>query len=215
VTSVGALVASGLVNSWNLLVAPDELWTTDYGRLLMLKIGLFAAMVSIAAVNMFYLTPQLPAPAALRALQRNSWAEISLGLCVLIFAGALGTLAPTAHVHAPPTNIPPDAAFVHIHGTGIMADVTIDPGHTGPANVTIRVSREDFSRYPAKDVRLALDPPPAGGQKIERGAIMQIDGTWLVNGIEIAPSGNWTVRVIVTRARGEPIVLDGPIVIER
>ena len=53
ILSVGALLASGLVNSWNLLSGPRDLVTTDYGRLVALKIGLFVAMVAIAAVNRF------------------------------------------------------------------------------------------------------------------------------------------------------------------
>ena len=66
--SVVALLASGVVNSWMLLGSPRDLMTTDYGRLLLLKIGLFAAMLAIAAVNRFHLTPRLPAAVALRAL---------------------------------------------------------------------------------------------------------------------------------------------------
>ena len=68
VLSVGGLLASGLINSWYLLSGPRDLVTTDYGRLVALKIGLFAAMVTLAAVNRFYLTPRLPEPSALRAL---------------------------------------------------------------------------------------------------------------------------------------------------
>src|SRR5262245_23569205 len=109
--SVATLLASGLINSWNLLSGPRDLVTTDYGRLIALKVGLFIAMISVAAVNKFYLTPRLPKPLALRALRRNSLAEIALGLCVLFFVGALGTLAPTAHRHAVPEGIPPGAAF--------------------------------------------------------------------------------------------------------
>ena len=68
VFSVGILLASGLVNSWSLLNGPRDLIASDYGRLVALKIVLFGAMVAIATVNKFYLTPRLPRPAALRAL---------------------------------------------------------------------------------------------------------------------------------------------------
>ena len=166
-------------------------------------------------MNRFYLTPRLPELRALRTLKRNSLAEIGLGLCVLLFVGMLGTLPPSVHVHPAPASIPPDAAYVHIHGAEAMADVTIDPGRAGQAEVTIRVSREDFSRYPAKDVRLCLDPPAGGTQPLERQAVEQADGNWLVNAAELAAPGIWIVRVVVTPPRGEPIVLDAPVVIER
>ncbi|MFY9601481.1 MAG: CopD family protein, partial [Pseudolabrys sp.] len=215
VLSVGGLLATGLVNSWFLLGAPRDLVTTDYGRLVALKIGLFAAMITLAAVNRFYLTPCLPDSSALRTLKRNSIAEIALGLCVVLFVAILGTLPPAAHVHPTPADIPPNAAFVHIHAPEAMADVTIDPGRAGTAEVTIRVVREDFSRFPAKDVRLALEPPTPGIQKLERDATAQTDGSWRVNGITLAEPGIWIVRVIVTPRKGEPIPLDAPIVIER
>ena len=215
VLTVGVLLTSGLVNSWSLLNGPRDLIASDYGRLLALKIALFGAMVAIAAVNKFYLTPRLPRPAALRALLRNSLGEICVGLCVLLFVALLGTLPPAAHVHAISTGIPSDAAFVHIHTVEVMADVTIEPGRAGRTDVTIRVSREDSSHYPAKDVRLELDPPSAGGRTIGRAAIEQADGSWLVNDLTLAPAGIWAARVIVRSVKGDPIVLDAPVVIER
>ncbi|HET7166536.1 MAG TPA: copper homeostasis membrane protein CopD [Pseudolabrys sp.] len=215
ILSVGALLASGVVNSWYLLGSPGNFVATDYGRLVALKIGLFAAMVAIATVNRFYLTPRLPAVPALRTLQRNSVAEICLGLCVLLFVGMLGTLPPSVHTHAAFEGIPPAAAFVHIHGPEAMTDVMINPGHPGQADVTIRVSREDMSLFPAKDVRLVLEPPEPGGRPVEQKAVEQADQTWLVSGITVSEPGIWTVRVIVRPDSGEPIDLDAPIVIKR
>ena len=214
-TSVGALLATGIVNSWNLLDGPRDLWTADYGRLIGFKIALLAAMVGFAAVNKFHLTPRLPARAALRKLQRNSLAEIGIGLCVLVLVGYLGRLEPTAHVHPATTIVPPDAAFTHIHAPEAMADVTINPGRAGNSAITIRVSREDFTTFAAKGVRVVLDPPAASGDSLDRDAKRQPDGTWTINDITLAPPGIWTVRVIVIAQSGETIVLDAPIVIER
>jgi copper resistance protein D len=212
--SVATLLASGLINSWNLLSGSRDLVTTDYGRLIALKVGLFIALISVAAVNKFYLTPRLPKPSALRALRRNSLAEIALGLCVLSFVGALGTFAPTAHRHSVTDGIPPGAAFVHIHAPEAMADVMINPGRPGLSEVTIRVMGEDLSRFPAKDVRLALEPPLSRGQTLERGAVEEADGAWRVKDIALSGPGIWTVRVTVTSKPGEAILLDAPIVIE-
>ena len=213
--SVGVLLLSGLINCWNLMGGPRDLLMTEYGRLVALKIGLFAAMIAIAAANRFYLTPRLPKPDASRALTRNSLAELGLGLCILSLVGILGTLSPSAHVHASPLPIPPEAAFVHIHDARAMADVTIDPGRQGKADVTIRVMREDTTQFAVKDVRLALDPPKAGTQSTERIASEQSDGAWSVRDVELPDAGIWTVTVTVTTKGGSRIVLDAPIVIER
>ena len=214
-TSVGALLATGILNSWNLLGGPRDLWTTDYGRLIGFKIALLAAMVGFATVNKFHLTPRLPARAALRNLQRNSLAEIGIGLCVLVLVGYLGRLQPTAHVHPATTTVPPDAAFTHIHAPEAMADVTINPGRAGNSTITIRVSREDFTTFAAKDVRVVLDPPEASGDSLDRDTKRQPDGTWTINDITLAPPGIWTVRVIVIAQSEETIALDALIVIER
>jgi hypothetical protein len=172
-------------------------------------------MVGIASVNRFHLTPQLAAPAAMRALARNSLIEAGLGFCVIIVVGALGTMQPTAHVHVGLPNIPADAAFTHIHTEQAMADVTINPGRAGPVNVTIRVLREDLTEYPARSVQLALDPPAGEPQQVARDAAHMPDGSWQVNAIDIAQGGVWTVRVIIPSEHGAPIVLDAPIVIDR
>jgi hypothetical protein len=96
-----------------------------------------------------------------------------------------------------------------------MAEVTIDPGRAGIAEVTIRVLREDFSRFPAKEVRLTLEPPTSVSRRLEKSAIQQSDGSWRVNDITLVEPGIWTVRVIVTPDKGDAIPLDAPIVIER
>jgi putative copper resistance protein D len=211
IASVAALLVSGLVNSWMLLSAPRDLIATDYGRLLFLKVGLFASMLAIAAVNRFHLTPRLAAGRARRALMRNSLAETALGAGVLLLVGALGTMEPAAHRHLPPIDIPLDAAFVHIHTEQAMADVLIDPGRVGVATASIRVMHEDSSEFPTDEIRLALDPPAPGPQPIDRAALRQSDGTWRVDGISLPQPGNWIVKVII--AADKTLVLDAPIVI--
>ena len=172
-------------------------------------------MLAVAAVNKFYLTPRLPERGAIRSLQRNSLAEITLGLCVLGFVGALGTLAPTAHTHAPSEGLSPDASFVHIHSTEAMAEVTITPGRAGSVQAAIRVMREDFTVFPAKEVRLRLEPPAASHPALERQAADLGDGLWQVSEITIPEPGIWTVKVTITPQPGETILLDAPVVIER
>jgi putative copper resistance protein D len=214
VVCVGALLVSGIINSWNLLGGPRDLVTTDYGRLVLLKIILFAAMVGIAAANRFHFTPLLPSAAALKALRRNTLAETGLGLCVLLFVGALGTLSPSNHAHSTNAYVPPDAAFVHIHTNEAMAEVTLEPGRVGQANATIRVLRDDFSEFPAKDVQLALEASGSSA-KFLRNAAHLPDGTWQVNAVDLTQAGVWTVRVTITPEVGAPIVLDAPIEVDR
>jgi copper resistance protein D len=104
IVSVGAILVTGIVNSWILVGSLHALIVTEYGRLLMLKIALFAVMLSIAAVNRFWLTPRLalrpgsePQLRVLRRLAHNSTIEIALGLAIFAIVGALGTMHPAIH----------------------------------------------------------------------------------------------------------------------
>jgi hypothetical protein len=196
-----------------LLGAPSDLIATGYGQLLLLKIGLFTAMLAIATVNRFHLSPRLATADTRRALVCTSLTETALGAGVVLLVGALGTMQPTAHNVLSPTDIPADATFVHIHSEEAMADVTIDPGRAGPVSARIRVVYKDSSKFPTRKIQFALDPPAPGPQPVDRAAVRQVDGTWKVDGIALGQPGNWTVRVIVTADDGKKIVLDAPIVI--
>jgi putative copper resistance protein D len=214
--AVAALALSGLVNSWYLLSGPRYLIDTAYGRLLTLKLFLFAGMLAVAAVNRLRLTPALPSARAQRALTRTTLGETALGLGILCVVAILGTTPPGGHVHAPASGIPADSSFVHIHTEEAMADVTIEPGRVGPAAVTIRLWRGDMTELPARGVRLALDPPNnAAGSTSEHVAVRDAEGNWRIGGIALTQDGAWTVRVIVMPREGSPVVLDAPIVIAR
>jgi copper resistance protein D len=100
VAVVVVIFATGIVNAWILVGSWHGLIATDYGQLLMLKLALFAAMLMIAAVNRFWLTPQLAYPetsAPQLKLARNSMIEIALALLIFAIVGLLGTLHPATH----------------------------------------------------------------------------------------------------------------------
>jgi putative copper resistance protein D len=101
---VVVVFATGIVNAWVLVGSWHALMVTGYGRLLILKVALFAIMLLIAAANRFWLTPRLalpsgsePQPMVLRRLARNSMIEIALALMIFAIVGLLGTLHPAIH----------------------------------------------------------------------------------------------------------------------
>lgn len=105
-TIVAVLILTGMLNSW-ILVGPDRLerlWTTPYGSLLGLKLLAFVAMLGLANVNRYRLTPALGRSLGTRtgsdaesaALRRSIAAETALGVTVLLLVAWFGTLAPPA-----------------------------------------------------------------------------------------------------------------------
>ena len=100
--SVAVLILSGLVNAYYLVPAPRALLQTAYGNLLLLKLGVFIAMLAIAAVNRTRLTTALhaagagsagPAAAAAR-LRRNVWIEQALAATIVLLVATLGITPP-------------------------------------------------------------------------------------------------------------------------
>lgn len=97
---VALLLLTGLVNSW-FLVGIDHLsamLTALYGQLLWVKLLLFAAMLGLAALNRFRLTPALQAggTATVGALRRSLFVETAFALAILGLVAWLGTLSPPA-----------------------------------------------------------------------------------------------------------------------
>ena len=99
--AVGTLVASGLINSWFLVGSVTSLLTTLYGQILLAKLGLFGAMLALAAANRFWFVPRMiktedsGAPAVwLGRLRYHVLGEQFLGLMVLLAVSVLGTMRP-------------------------------------------------------------------------------------------------------------------------
>ncbi len=105
---------------------------------------------------------------------------------------------------------------MHIHANAAMADVTIGPGHGGSiaaeTMATVRLMREISTPFPARYVRLTVEPHKPGPRTIEAAAVPAADGTWRIVALPRPSAGIWTVRISVGTA-GTTIVLDAPIVI--
>ena len=101
--AVATLVASGLINSWFLVGSVSSLLTTLYGQILLAKLGLFGAMLALAAANRFWLVPRMIETRAGASRDPSVWlgrlryhvlGEQFLGLLVLLAVSVLGTMRP-------------------------------------------------------------------------------------------------------------------------
>jgi copper resistance protein D len=110
IVAVGTLLVSGIINAWFLIGGMQGLIGTSYGRLLILKITLFAAMVCLAGINREYLLPRLSGDIGtdlgsqtVQWLVRSTLGEVALGIGVIVIVGMLGIMAPAtdmpAHLH--------------------------------------------------------------------------------------------------------------------
>lgn len=100
IISVGTLILTGAVNTLILVGSVRGLLATEYGQLLMIKLAVFALMLTFAGVNRLSLTPRLgkSGNGARTSLMRNSTIEFVLGLVIFAVVGLLGTLHPAIHL---------------------------------------------------------------------------------------------------------------------
>ena len=133
--SVAVLLLSGVYQSWLQVGTVSTLWSTDYGRVLALKIGIFLVMLALGAVNFMSTRPRLlrreqDASAQLgivRTALVRIGAESALAVLVFFVTGLLTVLPPGVHsLHqvvlakqsvnngAPPALAPAEGAAVKI-----------------------------------------------------------------------------------------------------
>lgn len=205
--AVATLLITGALNTYLLTDSILALPETTYGQLILLKVGLFTAMLVLAAINKWLWTPKLPARSAITAIRRHSLIEATLGLAVLAAVGVLGTLPPPLHRHIHGSDGTSDEAFVHIHDIRGMADVKI----VATGEIEIRLLQEDFTPLVAEAVSVQLSQ--AGQKTIPVDARPDADGLWHASPITLPTPGIWTVAVTVRRPNRAPLVLDGPILI--
>jgi putative copper resistance protein D len=110
ILAVSILLISGTINVSFLVGGIQNLTETGYGRLLVLKLGLFVTMFCLATINRQYLLPRLcdddgidQSCLTVQRLVRSTLAETALGLGIIMIVGVLGIMAPAVdmatHVH--------------------------------------------------------------------------------------------------------------------
>lgn len=187
------LVAAGLTLGAIQLGRPAALWETDYGRVLLAKLVLLAALFALAGWNRFRLTA--PAEqgdaASTRRLVRSIRLELLLVLAIFAVA-ALWRFTPPPRSLAEAAAAP---AALHIHTEQAMADVTITPGHAGPVSIDITILTGDFGPLDAKELTVVLSNRLAGIEPIRRAAKKGADAVWRVDDLLVPVPGRWHLRL--------------------
>jgi copper resistance protein D len=94
VFAVGALMAAGIALLWMLLGDVTALWSSTYGRSVMLKLAFVGCLLCFAAFNKLRLTPRLLAgdSGAVRSLRTSIRFEMILGAVILAVTASFTTL---------------------------------------------------------------------------------------------------------------------------
>jgi copper transport protein len=194
VASVAILLLAGTVNGYLQVRAWRGLWETEYGVLLLVKLGLVLPLLALGAYNNRYAVPRLRAQIA-SAMERRRF---------LRFAGAeLLIMATVVGVTAGLVNAPPARTEVAMHGPyeqelelgPLMAHVTVMPAMPGANEIHLEFEDERpdavrvLASLPARD----LGPLRYGADRGDRPR------TFVVEAANLSVAGDWQLRIEARR----------------
>ena len=211
--SVLLLIGTGIGQAFEWLPTFASLWETSYGQALLWKIGLLAAALLLAAVNLARTKPRLQAhdASAPLLLRRLVQGEIVFVVAALFAAGVLASVAPPSSALARVQDV---AARV---GPGPVSEKVVQ----GPYRVHVRVTPNRAAVENAFQVSLTRNGKPVrGAQVITKFDMLDMDmgeqsylfrerrpGVFSKSAPALVMVGHWALQFEVTPPGGKPFVV--------
>jgi copper transport protein len=190
---VSFALLGGLVLAAIQLGQTANLFTTDYGRILLAKVIMVLVLLALAGWNRFILTAALhhtPKTAIIR-LRRSLLAEIVLMGFVIALVGLWRFTPPPRTLE----DVAKEPFRRHIHTSMAMVDLEIAPNRKGHLKVSLYFQKGDFTPLYPTSVKLYLSKPQIGIEPIEINADRLIEGNWETALFFLPQGGNWHIRV--------------------
>ena len=197
--AVAALVAAGVLQAVLELDAVDDLWTTGFGRAVLVKSALVLVLVGLGALNRRRTVPGLKratrageAPgAAGHLLRRALRVELALGLAALVATGVLAGHSPSSSQAAGPFSASRDLGPAR-------AELTVEPARPGPNEIHVYLfRRSDGRQYDApKELRIEASQPDRGIEPIKLEGRKAGPGHYVIAGAPLSPPGTWRLELV-------------------
>jgi putative copper export protein len=91
-TGAAGVVGAGVVLAFAYVGNLDSLWSTTYGKTLLVKVALLAGVAALGAFNWRSLTPRLESPEGASLFRTSASAELTLGALLLAATAILVAL---------------------------------------------------------------------------------------------------------------------------
>ena len=88
----GLVLLTGVLTAWLRLGAIAPLWTSGYGRVLLVKVALLVGVAGTGAYNWLRVKPALGTPEATARLRKSATVELAVGLAVIVVTAVLVAL---------------------------------------------------------------------------------------------------------------------------
>ncbi len=191
---VPVIVATGVAQTWKLAHGFSNLTDTDWGRMLLIKVAVVTALVTVGGVSRWLLQHS-----GVPSIRRTVATEAVLGIAVLALAAGLVGQAPRPQVDS-------TVFTASITEAGVIAEVTLTPGHVGANEIHVVITPAGGSVVPVVGAsgRILLpsrDLPPAPITFVAEGANHY-------SGVITLPfAGEWTLELVVEPTAGSTVLI--------
>jgi copper transport protein len=190
-----AVFITGVLRALAELATWGDLTKTGYGRALLVKVVLLAAMAALGAFNRWRGVPR--AGIDLGPLRKAGSGELVLAAAALLAAAVLGTLAPPAAARLLPGLSASGADF----GTTVRVTLSAASDQPGPNRFVARIEDYDSGKpVRAEHVALrfaSLDDPDLPSTSLS--LTPAVDGSYVGSGANLSLDGRWRATVAVQR----------------
>jgi copper transport protein len=197
VTITGVFRAVTEVDGWG------GLFSTSYGRVVLIKATLLLALLGLGAVNRYRSVPA--APTSLTRLRKVSRIELVVAGAALLAAALLATLNPAAPPEAAATQAPEGVVVTGSDfATSVRARLEVIPGEAGPNAFNLDLTDYD-SGEPINAERVSLAFTYAEDTGVARSELELKpgdEGEYRAEGANLSLDGRWEITVVVERGAG-------------
>jgi copper transport protein len=195
---VAVLLVTGTVQAIEHVGAWDALLHTGFGRAVLAKVGLIAALIAIGVLHRRRVLPRLRGLAAAGAspgatghlLRRALRAEVALVLVVLGVTAALVSLVPPSSLAAGP--------FSGRTAMGpLRLEATVDPARVGPNELHLYLldGKDGSPSTATKQLTVTLALPRREIGPLSVRARAAGPGHYVIDTVQLVPAGDWRLRV--------------------
>ena len=227
--AVMVIVATGVFQSWRQVRGLEALRTTDFGRILIIKVVVFSVILVLAALSRevvlrLYGEPtgagQMPVVAGgsddehpddaveLSRLRRSVWAEVVIAVAVLIATALL--------VNAPPAKAVADgetggAVGTTLESNKVWVDITVTPGISGRNDVHVSTLEPNGALLEVDELTITFALPDEKIAPIDLPLRPLSPGHYVSPGFDLPIDGDWQVTAKPRLSEFEQRTLRGEI----
>jgi copper transport protein len=195
---VPVIVITGVLQTWKLAGALDDVTATTWGRLLLSKVMLVVVMVAIGGVSRWVLLHE-----GAGHLRRTVITEAIIGIVVVGLAAGMVAQPPRPSIASQPYS-------QQLTSNGVIASVTISPGSVGRNEVHILITPPGGSLKPVADVTARVLLPSASIP--ESPVTLKKEGPDHYSGSVTFPrAGSWTLEIIVNVNGADSVLIKGTV----